>query len=69
MKSFQVSLTKSYLVTIKAESETDAKRFAEFFTGDIKDISDENNHQQHNFLIEEIKCIVNEAVNAEETKN
>lgn len=66
MKLFQVSLTKSYLVNINAENEDDAKRFAEFFTGDIIDISEGNNHLQYKFLIEEIQCVVNEAIGVEE---
>lgn len=66
MKSFQVSLTKIYLVNINAESEEDAKRFAEFFTDDIKDISDNNDRQKYKFEIEEIECAMNEAVEAKE---
>jgi len=42
MKTFEVLLTKSYLVKIKAEDEHKAKEFAELFTGDIIDISTEN---------------------------
>jgi len=42
MKTFEVLLTKSYLVKIKAEDEHKAKEFAELFTGDINDISTEN---------------------------
>ncbi len=66
MKLFQVSLTKSYLVNINAENEVDAKRFAEFFTGDIQDISDQNNRKEYKFEIEEIECAMNEAFEAEE---
>lgn len=66
MKSFRVSLTKTYLVEINAENETDAKRFAEFFTGDIQDISDSINRRKYKFEIEEIECTVNEAFDAEE---
>jgi len=42
MKYFNVSLTKSYIVKIKADSIENAKDFSEFFTGDISDISNEN---------------------------
>ena len=66
MKSFQVTLTKSYLVNINAENETDAKRFAEFFTDDVQDISDENNRNEYKFSIEKIECKINEAFEAEE---
>ncbi len=66
MKSFQVSLSKSYLVKIIAKDKTNAKRIAEFFTGDISDISNENNRKKYKFSIEEIECTVNEAFEAEE---
>jgi len=66
MKSFQVTLTKSYLVNINAENEIDAKRFAEFFTGDVQDISDENNRNEYKFSVEKIECAINEAFEAEE---
>ena len=54
-------LTKSYLVNINAENEEDAKRFADFFTGDIQDISDYNNRKEYKFEIEQIECKTNEA--------
>lgn len=69
MKLFQVSLTKSYLVNINAESEEEAKRLAEFFTGDISNVSDENNRNEYKFSIEEIECTVNRAFDAEEITN
>lgn len=66
MKSFQITLTKSYLLNIIAENENDAKRFAEFFTGDIQDISDSDNRSKYKFEIEEIECTMNEAFEAAE---
>lgn len=66
MKSFQVSLTKSYLVNINAENEEDAKRFAEFFTGDINDLSNAEHRREYKFEIEEIECTVNEAFDVAE---
>jgi hypothetical protein len=69
MKSFQISLTKSYLVNINAENEEDAKRLAEFFTNDIRDISDENNRKECKFEIEQIECTTNESFEAEEIIN
>lgn len=67
MKPFHVLLTKSYTVNINAESEEAAKRLVHFVTGGIQDISDENYRSEYNFSIEEIKCTVNEAFEAEET--
>lgn len=69
MKSFQVLLTKSYLVNINAETEDGAKRCAEFFTGDIQDISDLNNRKEYKFEIEEIECTINEAFEVKEITN
>lgn len=39
MKTFEVILTKSYIVRIKAENEKKAKEYSELFTGDIQDVS------------------------------
>ncbi len=66
MKSFQVSLTKNYLVNINAETESEAKRLAELFTGDIQDISETNNRKEYKFKIEKIECTINEAIDVEE---
>ena len=39
MKMFEVVLMKSYIVTINADNERKAREYAEFFTGDVQDIS------------------------------
>jgi hypothetical protein len=67
MKTFRVSLTKSFLVTINAHNELDARHFAEFYTSDVKDISTEKDRQNEKFVIEEIECTVNEAFEVKET--
>lgn len=61
MKTYEVILTKSYLLTIDANSIDEAKEFASFFTGDAQDISNENEQEEFNFKIKEIKCTLNEA--------
>lgn len=66
MKSFKVSLTKSYAVNINAENKEDAKRFAEFFTDDISDLSNAEDRAENKFSIEEIECTMNDAFEAEE---
>ncbi len=69
MKNFQVSLVKSYTVNIAAEDTEEAKRLAEFYTGDIRDISTDSERQFRNFTIQEIECRMNEAVDCIEIEN
>lgn len=66
MKTYQVVLTKSYVVTIKAKTEEKAKRLTELYTGDIKDISTSRDKKRFNFSIEEIECGMNESFGVEE---
>ena len=61
MKTFEVVLTKSYTVRIKAEDEFKAKEYSEFFTGDIQDISSINDKKKFKFEIENIDCKINDA--------
>lgn len=69
MKTYRVVLTKSYIVTVNAETKEKAKRFAEFYTGDIKDISTDEDRKKSIFSIEEIDSRMNESLEAEEIKN
>ncbi len=69
MKTYQIILTKSYVVLVKAMSVQKAKRVAEFYTGDIKDISTDKEKKEYNFSIEEIKCGMNETFGANEIEN
>lgn len=66
MRTFEVILTKSYLIKIKAENEDKAKEYAELFTGDINDISTEEYRKELTFEIENIDCKMNEAFEAKE---
>ena len=66
MKTFRIALTKSWLIKINAETETEARHCAEFFTDNIGDISDETDRAEYNFNIKEIECTVNEEFEAEE---
>ncbi|MFN3873867.1 MAG: hypothetical protein ACK4R9_12785 [Ignavibacterium sp.] len=61
MKVFDIVLTKSYLVRIVAEDPESALRFAEFFTGDIQDISTETDREIYKFIIQSIDNKINEA--------
>lgn len=69
MKTFQVSLAKTYTVNIVAENEEKAKRIAEFYTGDIQDISTENERLSKNFSITEIECQTNDAIDCLEIED
>lgn len=69
MKNFQVSLVKSYTVNIAAEDKEEAKRLAEFYTSNIEDLSTESERQSRKFLIQEIECRMNEAVDCIELEN
>ena len=62
MKTFEVLLTKSYILKIKEEDETSAKKMSEFFTSDIKDISTSTEKKIHKFKIGNIECKYNEAI-------
>jgi acetolactate synthase small subunit len=66
VKTFEVVLTKSYIIKIKAEDKEKAKEYAELFTGDINDISTENYRKKLSFKIEHIDCKVNQAFEAKE---
>lgn len=66
MKTFNVVLTKSYIVSINAESSEKASEFAQFFTGDISDISNVKDRANYNFEILEIDCKINEALEVSE---
>lgn len=68
MKTYQVVLTKSYAVTVRADSTQKAKRIVEFYTSNVKDISTNEDRKKFNFSIKEIECEVNESLEAEEVK-
>jgi len=68
MKTYQVVLTKSYLVTVCAKIKEQARRVCEFYTSDIHDISTRENREKEKFLIEKIKCTVNETFDCREIK-
>lgn len=64
MRKFQVVLNKSYLVTVNAVNEELAKRYCEYYTSDIKDITTDK--ENDNFTIEEIECTINEVYETKE---
>jgi len=60
MNIYQIVLTKSFLVTVRAETQKDARRICEFYTSDIQDISTSENREKEKFQIENIECTVND---------
>ncbi|MCF6242784.1 MAG: hypothetical protein L3J74_15755 [Bacteroidales bacterium] len=60
MKTFEVLLTKSYIVRVKAENSNLAKEFSQIYTSDIKDLSTEQERENHKFITEDIECKINE---------
>ena len=66
MKTYQVVLAKSYTITINADTNEQAKHFAEFYTGDIQDILLDKDRKKFHFSIEEIRCGMNESFEVEE---
>jgi hypothetical protein len=65
MKTFKVSLHRDYIVNIDANNEEKAKSLAEFFVAGEKDASTEKERKQHNFSINEIEMVTNDAFEAE----
>lgn len=65
-KTFQVALTKSFLVTVEAENQEIAGEIAEFYTSDIQDLSLEKDKIEQNFSIQEIECTYNQATEVQE---
>jgi hypothetical protein len=65
MKTFKVTLSRAYFVTIDAEDKESAKQLAEYFIGDPKDESNEKERNEHNFQIGEIEMAMNEAMEVE----
>ena len=69
MKKYQVFLTRDYVIEIKAENETEAKEYSEFFVSGGLDASTEIDRQRSHFEIVRIKPIVNDAFEVEKIIN
>jgi hypothetical protein len=65
-KTFQVAITKSFLVTIEAENQEVAGNIAEFYTSDIQDLSLEQHRIDEKFSIREIECTYNQVTEIQE---
>ena len=61
MNTYQVALSRTYLVAIKAQSDEHAKRYAEYYLGDCPDLSSENEQAENFFVIQKIEMVYNES--------
>lgn len=67
MKTFNVVLTRTYIVTINSETKERAKSFSEFYLGDCSDLSTQKDRSEKNFVIDDIELVVNNATEIIET--
>lgn len=61
MKKFKINLSRSYIITIKAENGEEACRFSEYYLGNCVDLSTQEDRINQQFNIEEIEMTYNEA--------
>ena len=66
MKKYEVLLARSYIVTIYAEHEDQARRYTEFYLGDCPDLSKPKDRIDQKFKISEIEMAINEAFELKE---
>lgn len=60
-------LTRNYIVDISATSEDEAMFLSEFFISNVRDDSNEKDHNQYRFKINNIEMTINEAFEVEES--
>jgi len=60
MSTYQIGLARTYLITIQAENQENAKRLAELFIIE-SDISTPAERQEYKFSIDEIELEENDA--------
>ena len=61
MKTYKVALTRTYFVTIKAQSDERAKVLSEFYLGDCQDLSTLKERKSRKFKIKNIEIVYNNA--------
>ena len=66
MKKYEVLLTRSFIVTIYADHEDQARKYTEFYLGDCPDLSKPKNRRDQKFKIKEIEMTFNEAYESNE---
>ncbi len=68
MKTYEIVLTKSYVVKVRAKNADLAKEFAQIYTNDIADISTTKEREEQRFEIADIDCKLNEVFEVNEIK-
>ena len=58
---YKIALTRTYVVTIEAENEDDARTLSEFYLGDCPDLSSEEHQNERKFSIKSIEMVYNNA--------
>jgi len=67
MKTYKVVLARTYIVSINAENEEQAKSFSEFYLGDCPDLSTRSDRLEKNFSFDDIELVLNDATEILET--
>jgi hypothetical protein len=65
MKEFQVALTRTYIVSLRAKTVDEAKMLSEYYLGDLTDLSTENERNEKQFSFDEIEMVYNHATEIE----
>lgn len=68
MKTYEVLLSRSYIVTIQARNEEEALRHCEFYIGGEKDISIPKEKEMVQFEIGKIEMMINDAFEVKENE-
>ena len=71
MPTYNVTLSRAYIVKVRARNATMARGIAEFFLNDPPDASlnDPEARRRFGFKIEEIEMVENDAIRVEETSS
>ena len=66
MKTYEVLLSRSYIVTIHANNEGNARRFSELFLSKCTDLSELTDQKEQKFKIDDIEMTINDAFESKE---
>ena len=69
MNSYEVLLSRTYLITVKARNKEEALRYCELYIGEEKDISTIEERRLYQFGINDIQHRINDSIEAKEIEN